>query len=143
MSKSTTTVEGIVSKDPEYRDVTGHSIVTVTVPFTPQKKNQQGEWEDSGDTIWYQAEFWDEHGTTVAQQVQKGSLVALTGTLEIRQWESNGKSGVGVKLTFPTISVVVRRPKRGQSGHQSPPKTTADEPWATSPGNTFDAETPF
>lgn len=117
MAKSTTTIEGYLSKDPEQRDVTGHTITTVTVPVTPQKKVGDS-WEDSGDTVWYTAEFWDEHGQLVMQSMSKGQLVTVTGTLEVRLWESNGKHGVGVKLANPTISVIIQKPKRGQGGQQ-------------------------
>lgn len=129
MSKATISIEGFVGRDPETRDVTGHRITQITVPVTPQKKNPQtNQWEDSGDTIWYQAQFWDEHGEEVARAVRKGDLVTITGGLEVKPWEANGKSGVNVNITFPTVGLVVRKPKRGEQR-----QAAAEEPWAASP----------
>ena len=129
MARATITIEGFVSADPETRDVTGHTITKVTIPVTPQKKNAQGDYEDNGDTIWYQAEFWDEYGKVVSESIRKGMLVTVTGGLEVKTWESNGKSGVNVNVTFPTIGIIVRKPKRDGSGGGS--KATTEEPWAT------------
>lgn len=129
-SKATIQIEGFTSKDPETREVTGHSITTVTVPVTPQKKNQQGVWEDNGDTVWYQAEFWDDHGYAVAEQIRKGQLVVVSGELEVKAWEANGKSGTNTIIKFPTISVIVRKPPRGQQGQNRAASAPADEPWS-------------
>jgi len=131
MSKATITIEGFTARDPETREVTGHSITTVTVPVTPQKKNQQGAWEDTGDTVWYQAEFWDDHGQAVAEHVRKGHLVIVSGELEVKAWQAGEKSGTNTIVKFPTISVVVRKPARGaqaQNGANDGPKS---EPWAS------------
>lgn len=153
MSRATIQIEGFVARDPESREVTGHTIVQVVVPVTPQKKNPQtNQWEDAGDTIWYQAQFWDEHGQAILATVAKGMLVTLTGGLEVKQWSAGDKSGVNVNVVFPTIGVVVRKPKRGEQVQQSAQTT---EPWAASapaaeaagdvwntPGN-YTEETPF
>jgi len=153
MARATITIEGFASSDPETRDVTGHTITKVTIPVTPQKKNAQGDYEDNGDTIWYQAEFWDEHGQTVAETIRKGMLVTVSGGLEVKTWESNGKSGVNVNVTFPTIGVIVRKPKR--DGNRATTEATTTEPWGNTPpadsvasqgesnGFAFEGDSPF
>ena len=147
MAKAVITIEGFVARDPETRNVTGHTITQVTVPVTPQKKNRDGAYEDSGDTIWYQAEFWDEHGDRIASDIRKGMLVTLTGGLEVKTWATADKSGVNVNVTFPTIGVIVRKPKRDGSNGGS--NATTEEPWATTaPANSgavqgYSDEVPF
>jgi len=149
MSRATITLEGFVSKNPETRNVTGHSITTVTIPVTKQKKNGSGGYEDDGDPVWYTAEFWDAHGDAVAAQVTKGQLVTVAGNLEVQVREKDGKTYVNTVVTFPTIGVIVRKPKRGEEVQ----RPAAEEPWAASPptasgdvwntpGNYTD-ETPF
>jgi len=149
MARATITLEGFVSKDPETRNVTGHSITTVTIPVTKQKKNGQGGYEDDGDPVWYTAEFWDAHGDAVAQTVRKGQLVTVSGNLEVQVREKDGKTYVNTVVTFPTIGVVVRKPSRN-----APTQAAPEEPWSVSapttgggdawnPGTSYSDETPF
>jgi single-strand DNA-binding protein len=127
MARATITIEGFVSKDPETRQVTGHTITSVSIPVTPQKKNQQGVYEDFGDTVWYSAELWDEHGEAAARTVRKGDLVVATGQLVVQVREKDGKTYINHTVVFPTLSVVVRKPSRAQQANQS-----QTEPWAAS-----------
>ena len=147
MAKATLTIEGFIATEMKVREVTGHRIVDVTVPVTPQKKNQQGVWEDSGDTVWFKAAFWDEHGDAVLGSVEKGSLVTLTGTPKLDLYLKEGAAAGSISLDFPTIAKVVRRPKRGGSteGQWAPstpaPADPAGDSWNTPPAQSD--ETPF
>lgn len=113
MASAKITVEGFVALTPETRTVTGHTITTVKVVVTPQKKNSSGAWEDTGDGVWYAAEFWDEHGDAIATQVAKGALVTISGNLEIRIREKDGRTFVDSTIGFATLGVIVRKPSRG------------------------------
>lgn len=129
MSKAAITVEGIVSHELTIRTAGSHRVIDITVPVTPSRK-VDGQWvEDREKTVWYEATFWDEHADAVLDTVQKGSLVILSGVPELEVFKrSNGDPGAKIQIgTFPTLSVVVRRPKRTQAGGQS-----QDEPWAAS-----------
>jgi single-stranded DNA-binding protein len=152
MSKATITIEALVAKDPETRTVTGHTITSVTLPVTPQKKDGNGGYVDNGDTVWYQAEFWDEHGQAITQEVRKGQLVTVTGNLEIQTREKDGKTYTNTVVTFPTLSVIVRKPARGAGGStQTRQGVQQEEPWANvaptaqagSQGFEFDGDSPF
>lgn len=127
MAKATINIEGFIATELKVREVTGHRIVDVTVAVTPQKKNQSGGWDDSGDTVWYKAAFWDEHGDAVLDSVEKGSLVTLTGTPKLDLYLKDGAAAGSISLDFPTIAKVVRRPKKGEY-----PSAPASEPWAAS-----------
>ena len=135
MARATITIEGFVSKDPETRNVTGHTITSVTIPVTPQKKDGNGEYVDNGDTVWYQVELWDEHGQAAAQAVSKGTLVTATGNLDIQVREKDGKTYVNTVIAFASLAVVVRKPSRGTTGStQTRQGGGDDEPWpATAP----------
>lgn len=153
MSKAAISIEGFVSNELEYRDAGSHRVVNVTVPVTPQKL-VDGRWEDSGDTVWYEAQFWNEHADVVTQTVEKGTLVILTGTPELEVYaKRDGTPGGKIKIGNPVIAKVARRPKKGAGGHQQPASAPATEPWATAaPGaaqgaweapGAFTDETPF
>jgi len=80
-------------------------------------------------------------------------LVTVSGGLEVKTWESNGKSGVNVNVTFPTIGVIVRKPKR--DGNRATTEATTTEPWGNTPpadsvasqgesnGFAFEGDSPF
>ena len=149
MSKGNITIEGFASKDPETRTVTGHTVTTVTVPIQEQKKNQQGGYDDIGEAVWYDAEFWDEHGTAVASMVRKGTPVIITGSLRVTKWAKDDKSGVNTIIANSTISIPIRKPKRDSGGYsnnrtQSPAEAQG---WANPATGgiaaTFEDSTPF
>jgi single-strand DNA-binding protein len=133
MAKATLVIEGFISNDLEYRDAGAHRVVAVTVPVTPQKQ-VDGKWEDSGETVWYESSFWNEHADVVTQLVEKGTLVTITGTPELDVFtKRDGTPGAKIKLGNPTIAKVARRPKRGQENRGGTVGATTGEPWAMTP----------
>jgi len=152
MSRATLTIEGFVAKDIEFRDAGTHRVVEVVVPVTPSKKDDSGKWVDTGDTVWYRASFWDEHADVLSGLVQKGSLVTMTGGVELEVYMKRDQTpGAKVKLSFPTIAVVVRRPKRGEVRPQQTEQWAESAPaepasggdvW-NAPAGGFNDETPF
>lgn len=114
MSKATMTVEGFVAKDPEVRSVNGKTVVQVTVPHTPRRKNASGQFEDAGDTLWVEASFWESEGDAVVAAVRKGMLVTVTGVPELNVYsKSDGSAGASLRLRFATLGVIPRAEIRG------------------------------
>ncbi|WP_413600827.1 single-stranded DNA-binding protein [Curtobacterium sp. Curtsp57] len=161
MSKGTMTVEGFVSNEPQLNTTQGgKSVISVTVPHTRSKRQDDGTWQDQGGTTWAEATFWEDEAQVVAQQVQKGTKVIVTGDPEVQVYaKRDGSSGAKVVLRFPTLGVVPRAPRQGgQSGGGSNwgGQQGGGEPWApqggqqpqqdtgwSQPGGTYDDETPF
>ena len=152
MSKATLTIEGFVAKELEFRDAGQHRVVEIVVPVTPSKK-VNGEWvEEKDKTVWFEATFWDEHADVLSGLVQKGSLVTMTGGVELEVYMKRDQTpGAKVKLSFPTIAVVVRRPKRGEVRPQQTEQWAESAPaepasggdvW-NAPAGGFNDETPF
>jgi len=134
MAKSDIRIEGFVANEITFRDANGKQVVDVSVPVTPQKKDEQtGRWEDTGETVWYRASFWEDHAQVVAQTVEKGSLVWLAGTgIKIDQYsKKDGTPGVNLSITNPTIARIAQKPRRGSSvGSTARSNAASDEPWA-------------
>ena len=148
MSKLAISIEGFIANELKIREVTGHRVVDVSVPHTPSKRNQAGEWEDTGATEWFRATFWDEHADAVLDSVQKGSLVTLSGGLKSSTYEKkDGGVAVQLEVVFPVLAVVVRRPARGSSSASKADQWAASDAaiaadtWNT-PGS-YNDETPF
>lgn len=152
MSKATLTVEGFVAKDPEIRSTPqGRQVVNVSVPHTPRRKNQQtGQYEDAGATLWVQADFWDDMAQAIAASVTKGTLVTITGTPELREYQKqDGTTGVNLNLRFGTLAVIPRgsgqqaqgAPNTGGTGNYAAPGANGAQAGAQAWGG--DDDTPF
>lgn len=129
MSNATITVTGFVANDLEIRQAGEHRVVEVSVPHTPRRFDKtRNEWVDSGDTTWFSATFWNEHAERILTHVEKGRMVTVTGMPDLEVYaKRDGTPGGKVKVTNPEISVVVRRPKKGEVAAQSWEPTVAPE----------------
>lgn len=149
MSKATITVEGFVTKDPEMRQAAGKNVVAVDIAHTPRKK-EGNDWVDAGDTIWFQASFWDRDAQPIMDAVRKGTLVTVTGQPELNVYTKNdGTPGVSVRIKFGTIGIIPREDRNGgqapapqqQGGYQAAGVDAWAQPATT--GGTYNDETPF
>ncbi|MGM0688601.1 MAG: single-stranded DNA-binding protein [Bacillota bacterium] len=104
---------GRLTHDPELRYTAGGGIPVTTFslavdrPFT----NQQGERE----TDFIKIVTWRKQAESCANYLKKGSLVGLTGRLQIRSYEDN--EGVKRKVT-EVVADNVRFLDRGRSSEQ-------------------------
>ena len=134
MSKAEIHIEGFIANELSPRAAGSHTVVDISVPHTPQKRDESGKWVDAGETTWYRASFWDEHGNVILGVAQKGTLVTLTGGLKASTFEKrDGSAGIQLELVFPTLAVIARRPPRGQAAPNYAPATGNDEPWPATP----------
>ena len=150
MSTAMITIEGFAARDAELKFTpNGRAVLEVTVPITPQKKNDQGGWDDVGETAWYRCALWGSQAEST--QIAKGSLVQIVGALKPRTWEKDGKTGTSLEVTVKSIGIL-REPKgaSGSSGgHQRPTNQQVnsgpkDDPWGTGGGGNADpSEPPF
>ena len=146
MSTAMITIEGFAARDAELKFTpNGRAVLEVTVPITPQRKNDQGGWDDVGETAWYRCALWGSQAEST--QIAKGSLVQIVGALKPRTWEKDGKTGTSLEVTVRSIGVL-REPKGTSSGgYQRPTNHQVnsgpnDDPWGTQGGN-FPDEPPF
>lgn len=166
MSRATVTVEGYVARDLELRRTgQGKAVTSITVPHQRSKRNQDGSWDNQGETTWWTATLWEEQAEQFAQLIRKGSHVIVTGIPEISTYQkSDGSTGVRSEILFATVGVIPRQQQRQQQG---PPAESWNQPqsqqsqqqgggwggmqqgggqqqdvWST-PGGTYDDETPF
>ena len=125
----------------------GKAFANFTVAENYRKKNQNGEWEDSGTAFWrvtvfgYQAE-------AVADTLDKGMKVVVQGRGELREYTTKeGAQGKSLECVANHVGVVPRAPKngggqqsQGQSWGQPVQQQAQSDPWAASNGQ---VEAPF
>lgn len=86
MSNNVTLIGNLV-EDPELRFTpNGTAMAKVRMAVNRRWRDQQGEWQE--DTSFFGGTVWREQAETVAESLQKGMRVIVTGRLEQRNWET-------------------------------------------------------
>ena len=134
------TFTGNLTAAPEMKfSNSGKAFANFTVAENYRKKNQNGEWEDSGTAFWrvtvfgYQAE-------AVADTLDKGMKVVVGGRAELREYTTKeGAQGKSLECVANHVGVVPRAPKSNQQqssgqawGAEHQQSQPASDPWAAS-----------
>jgi single-strand DNA-binding protein len=142
----TVTIIGNLTDDPELRFTpSGAAVANFTVASTPRILDKAtNEWKD-GDALFMRCSVWRQAAENVAESLQRGGRVIVTGRLRQRSYET--KEGekrtvvelevdeIGPSLRFATAKVT--KAARGGGGSYSGGQpsggssTAADDPWAT------------
>src|SRR5450432_309904 len=156
------TIVGNLVGDPELRDTpTGQAVATFRVASTPRFLDKQtNEWKD-GDSLFLSCNVWRQVAENVAESLQRGMRVIVSGRLRQRSYET--KEGekrtvyeievdeVGPSLRNASAKVVKSNratggqpASGGQGGHGGASPRPADDPWASEPADSgFTDEPPF
>jgi len=154
------TVIGNLTGDPELRFTpSGAAVANFTVASTPRQFDRQSNEFKDGDTLFMRCSIWREAAENVAESIQKGTRVIVTGRLEQRSWETdNGEKRSKVEVVADEVAPSLRwataqvqkierssgspggAPSGGggySGGGNSAPRPAANEPTA------YDGEEPF
>ncbi len=163
------TIIGNLVNDPELRYTpTGQAVATFRVASTPRFLDKTtNEWKD-GDSLFLSCNVWRQAAENVAESLQRGMRVIVTGRLKQRSYET--KEGekrtvyeIEVDEVGPSLrnaSAKVSRSTRsgggtgfgggsqggqgGQGGYGASAGRPNDDPWAADPAdNGFSDEPPF
>lgn len=122
------TIVGNLTQDPELRFTpSGAAVANFTVASTPRTFDRQSnEWKD-GETLFMRCSIWREAAENVAESLQRGMRVVVTGRLKSRSWEDK-ESGqkrtvmemdvdeIGPSLRYATAKVTRTQRGGGQGG---------------------------
>jgi single-strand DNA-binding protein len=87
MENSVTLIGNLVD-DPELRFTpSGVAMAKVRFAVNRRWRGQDGEWQEQ--TSFFTGTVWREQAETVAESLQKGTRVIVTGRLEQRSWETD------------------------------------------------------
>ena len=83
------TIVGNLVGDPELRYTpTGQAVATFRVASTPRfRDNTTGEWKD-GDSLFLSCNVWRQAAENVAESLQRGMRVIVSGRLRQRSYET-------------------------------------------------------
>jgi single-strand DNA-binding protein len=87
MENSVTLIGNLVD-DPELRFTpSGVAMAKVRFAVNRRWRGQDGEWQEQ--TSFFTGTVWREQAETVAESLQKGTRVIVSGRLEQRSWETD------------------------------------------------------
>ena len=141
------TIIGNLTDDPELRFTpSGAAVASFTVASTPRFLDKNtNEWKD-GDALFLRCSVWRQAAENIAESLQRGARVIVTGRLRQRSYET--KEGekrtvvelevdeIGPSLRFATAKVTKASRGGGGGGGSSyggggSSAPANDDPWAT------------
>jgi single-strand DNA-binding protein len=137
------TVVGNLTDDPELRFTpSGAAVANFRVASTPRNFNRQtNAWED-GDPLFLSCSVWRQAAENVAESLQRGARVVVTGRLKQRSYETRegekrtvfelDVDEVGPSLRYATAKVTKTQRSGAGFGNTQPP-AGGNDPWATAP----------
>lgn len=148
---NTFTVTGNIGEPRKATGSDGKPVINLSVADTPRRKNDRGEWEDAGDTMWIDVPVWGDDALELAKHVTKGTRVTATGRLQVRTYQDrDGNTRTSLELKGAVVGVVPRAPREqsaswgGQSARQQPaPEQAAPASNGWGAGPVSDDEPPF
>jgi single-strand DNA-binding protein len=161
------TVVGNLTDDPELRFTpSGTAVAKFRVASTPRFLDKQtNEWKD-GEPLFLQCNIWRQAAENVAESLQRGARVVVTGRLRQRSYETReGEKRtvfelevdeIGPSLRYATAKVQKMSRSSGSGGGFGSGGANGggggnfDDPWASAvpaagggSGSSFDEEPPF
>ncbi len=98
MHESLVTITGNVATDLRHVETDGGlHITSFRLASTPRRFEKGEGWVD-GETSYYSVSCWRFLAQNVSASVNKGDPVVVTGTLRVRQWEKDGKTGLSTEI---------------------------------------------
>lgn len=140
MSLPTLTGTARLTEDPSLKFTSsGKAVCQVRLAFSDRKRDDQGNWSD-GDKVFLDASVWGDEAEHLAESLQRGHEVLVSGKLRQREYEArDGSKRTVFELVFATVAPTlkyatakVQKMSRsgGQSGAQQQGNGGSD-PWAS------------
>lgn len=110
MALPTLTGTGRLTDAPELRFTpSGKAVCKVRLAFNSRRKNQQTqEWED-GDVFYIDGSVWGDEAEHVAESLDRGMEVVVSGETRTRQYETkDGEKRTVVELNIRSIGPSLR-----------------------------------
>jgi len=110
MPDSNVTIVGNLTRDPELRFTPkGRAVASLKVAVNARTRDDQGEWHDA-EPSFFAVEILDAVlAQNLAESLEKGSRVIVTGKLKTRSWETpDGEARSVVEIVADEIGPSLR-----------------------------------
>jgi len=99
------TLMGNLTRDPELRTTpNGQSVCSFSLAINRTWKNANGEQQEAVDYI--DCNAWGKAGEIIAQYMQKGRALLVSGRLQHRTWEQEGQKRSKVEVVVEDFNFV-------------------------------------
>ena len=141
--ETTITVIGNLTDDPELRFTpSGAAVAKFRVASTPRTLDRaSGEWKD-GEPLFLACSVWRQAAENVAESLQRGSRVIVSGRLRQRSYETKeGEKRTVIELQVDEIgpSLKYATAKTTKTTRSGAPSDAGHDPWATAAPASSDA----
>ena len=120
------TLTGRLGADPEMTYAPSGVAITKMRVVTDRRVNEGGEWK-SVDTSWHYVTAFKQLAEGCAEELRKGDLVIVVGTIKQREYETReGEKRSVWEVTANHVGRDLSRPRKGES----PTTTATADPWA-------------
>jgi single-strand DNA-binding protein len=151
MADNTVTLVGNVTRDPELRYTpNGQTLASFGLAVNRRWQNRQTqEWEEQ--VSFFDVKAWAGLAENVAESIQRGTRVIVTGRLEQRSWETdNGEKRSKIEVVADEIApslrwatAQVQKIERSDGQGRSSGGGGGGRPIANEPTTPYDGEEPF
>jgi single-strand DNA-binding protein len=108
--ETTITIIGNITNDPELRFTpSGAAVANFTVASTPRNFDRQSnDWKD-GETLFMRCSVWRDAAENVAESLQRGTRVIVSGRLRSRSYETKeGEKRTVVEMEVDEVGPSLR-----------------------------------
>ncbi len=100
----TITLTGLVATTPRHIVTSdGLPITSFRLASTTRRFDRtENRWID-GDTNWYTITAFRQLAVNASRSISKGQRIILTGSLRIREWESDERTGTNIEVEAESI----------------------------------------
>ncbi|MFC9761677.1 single-stranded DNA-binding protein [Rhodococcus jostii] len=130
------TIVGNLTADPELRFTpAGAAVANFTVASTPRTFDRNSnEWKD-GDSLFMRCNIWKDAAENVAESLEKGQRVIVSGRLKQRSYETTaGEKRTVVELEVDDIGASLKN-ARGKVVKQKPGAGGGGQKWGSNPAS--------
>lgn len=113
------TFVGRTGKDAESKDVNGKTVTNFSIAVNRTTKDSEGNYLSD----WFNVEVWGK-SAEYASKITKGSLVSVSGSIQINKSEKDGKTTQFIKLVANSVNCIVKGGEQAQKLNNSTSKQT-------------------
>lgn len=127
---------GRLTKDvQERRTQNGTPVVSFTLAVDRRKK------EDGADFI--NCIAWDKAAETIAKYVHKGDLFGVTGYIQTRSYEKDGRMNYVTEVVTTSFQFLERKREMASDGTSVQNNSNLDNGWGNTRNDIYSSELPF